>query len=221
MKRSILALSALGLASPAVAADLPSRYAPPPYYDPAPPIFTWNGLYAGLNGQFAVGSFDGGAPFGSPIGGFGGGTLGYNYQQGKLLVGVEGDIAYGSYSSTGGAGLLVGGATANVLGTARARVGYVWNQAMVYVTGGYAGTSLDGHVADFGGAPGLLLSEQHYLNGYTVGAGLEYAFTTKMSVKAEYLYAGFGSASFFNGTRDARSVSTSMNLLRLGVNYHF
>ena len=73
----------------ALAAALPSRYAPAPYYDAAP-IFTWGGLYGGLNGQLAVGSFTNGGNqvFGSPFGGLGGATLGYNYQQGQLLVGA-------------------------------------------------------------------------------------------------------------------------------------
>ena len=83
-------------AMPAFAADLPSRYAPAPYYEPSVPIFAWTGFYAGVNGQLGVGSFTNGGSqvFGSPIGGLGGATFGYNYQSGNLLVGAEADAEF-------------------------------------------------------------------------------------------------------------------------------
>ena len=226
MKRLALAASALCLAAPAFAADLPSRYAPPvaPYYDPIP-VFTWTGLYAGLNGQLGFGSFNtsGGRPsFGGPFGGLGGVTLGYNYQQGKLLVGVEGDLAFGSISSSSnfGYGTNSNGGV-NGLGTARVRVGYVWDRALLYVTGGYAGAVLNGKISDFNGSPNLVLQESHMMNGFAVGLGVEYALTTKLSVKGEYLYTGFGSDNFFSGTRDTVSAGSHINLVRAGLNYHF
>lgn len=226
MKRLLLTASAACLAAPALAADLPSRYAPPvaPYYDRVP-LFAWTGLYAGINGQLGFGSFTaagGRAAFGGPFGGLGGATLGYNYQSGSLLVGLEGDIGFGSISSSSNFGFGgTGGGAIHGLGTARVRVGYVMDRALFYVTGGYAGASLSGRVSDFGGSPNLVLQESHYLNGFAIGAGVEYALTTKISVKGEYLYTGFGSQSFFNGTRDALGAGAHINLVRAGLNYHF
>ena len=221
MKRLVLAASAVCLAAPALAADLPSRYAPAaPYYEPAP-IFTFNGLYAGINGQLGFGGFTttgGNAAFG----GLGGATLGYNYQSGRLLVGLEGDIAFGSISSSSNLGYqLTGGGVVHGLGTARARLGYVWDRSLLYVTGGYAGASLDGRINDFGASPNLVLQDSHYLNGFALGAGVEYALTTRISVKGEYIYTGFESQGFFAGTRDALSASSHINLVRAGLNYHF
>lgn len=220
MKRFAFAASALCLATPAFAADLPSRYAPAPYYDPMP-VFAWSGLYAGVNGAFAFGRFPGGPNSGNPLGGFGGATIGYNYQSGKLLVGAEADIAYGSFSSHGGGGVVSGSSSVNTLGTARVRVGYVWDRALIYATGGYAATSQTSRVGDFSAAPNLIISESHFMNGFAIGAGAEYAITTKISVKGEYLYTGFGSTGYFAGTRDATSISAHINLIRLGLNYHF
>jgi outer membrane immunogenic protein len=217
---SLLAASSL---APAFAADLPNRYATPaPYYEPAP-VFTWTGFYAGLNGQFAIGSFTqgGGGLFGSPTGGFGGATVGYNYQSGRLVVGAEADVAFGSLSDTAGFGGVSGSGTINGIGTARVRAGYVWDRALIYLTGGYAGTALNGHVSDFGGRPNLMLSESHYLNGYAVGGGVEYPITTKISIKGEYLFTGFNSAGYFAGTRDGINSGANINLIRAGVNYHF
>ena len=225
MNRISLALAATLATAPAFAADLPSRYAPAPapYYEPAP-IFTWNGLYAGVNGQFGIGDYTrgGGALFGAPIGGLGGATVGYNYQSGKLVVGAEVDIAYGSLSDSRSFGVGANGTgTINGLGTARMRVGYVWDRALIYLTGGYAGTSLNGKVSDFSASPNLLITDSHYLNGYAIGAGVEYAITTKISIKGEYIFAGFNSSPFFAGTRDATNAGANINLIRAGVNYHF
>lgn len=224
MKRLAFALSAVCLAAPALAADLPSRYAPAqPYYEPAP-IFTFTGVYAGINGQLGFGSFatsGGNATFAGPFGGLGGVTLGYNYQSGNLLVGAEGDIGFGSISSPTSYGPVNGGGAIHGLGTARARVGYVWNRSLFYVTGGYAGAQLNGGVNDFAGSPNLQIQESHYLNGFAVGAGVEYAMTTRWSLKGEYLFTDFGQQGLFAGTRDALSASAHISLVRAGLNYHF
>ena len=54
--RPALAAAVLALASgPALAADLPSRKAPPPVaYVAPPPVFTWTGFYVGLNAGAAI-----------------------------------------------------------------------------------------------------------------------------------------------------------------------
>lgn len=220
-----LGLCLLGIVTGAAAADLPSRYAPAPYYEPSVPVFAWGGFYAGLNGQLGFGSFTQGGDqvFGSPFGGLGGVTLGYNYQQGQLLVGAEADAGFGSISGNGNFGRATNsGGAMNGLGTIRARVGYIWNQRLlIYATGGYAGTVLNGKISDYAFSPNYVLNEGHYLNGYAVGAGVEYAITTKVSVKGEYLFTGFGSRQYFSGTRDAIGSGASISLVRAGVNYHF
>jgi outer membrane immunogenic protein len=221
MKTFLSAVVAAILPTAVVAADLPQRYAPPAYYAP-PPVFTWTGFYAGVNGQFAVGSFtQDGSRFGSPSGGLGGVTVGYNYQQGRLVFGAEGDIQFGSVSATNSFGASSATGTINTIGTARLRAGYVWEHALLYVTGGYAGTGLNGKVNDFSGTPNLMVTDSHYLNGYAVGAGIEYAITTRISVKGEYLFTGFNSTTFFGGTRDATNAGANLNLIRAGLNYHF
>ena len=225
MTRFALATMIVCLAAPALAADLPNRYREPsaPYYNPVP-VFAWSGFYAGVNGQLGLGSFSqgGSQAFGTPLGGLGGLTAGYNYQSGQLLVGAEVDAAFGSISGNGYSGS--GGHSSGVingLGTARVRVGYVYDRALLFVTGGYAGTALDGKLNDFASSPNLQIDQSHYLNGFAVGAGIEYAITTKISVKGEYLFTGFGSRSYFTGTRDQVTSGANISLIRAGVNYHF
>ena len=223
MKKLALVAMAFGLASPALAADLPNRqYAPPAndYY--APPVFTWSGLYVGLNGALGIGRFSsaGSQAFGSAFGGLGGGTIGYNYQSGSLLVGAEGDIDFGSISGSG-SGFQHSSGNIQGLGTARVRFGYVYDRALFFVTGGYAGASLHGSVTDTAGAPNLFVDQSHYLNGYVLGAGVEFAVSNHVSVKGEYLFTGLSSNTFFSGTRDALTAGANISLIRAGLNYRF
>jgi outer membrane immunogenic protein len=122
-RRTLLLASvgALALTGAALAADLPSR-APPPVFLPPPPIFTWSGLYVGLNAGgtwsnnntvntatadlFGNPDLLGGPAFGvasaalatgsvpAKIDGFiGGGQIGYNWQlTNSWVVGLEADI---------------------------------------------------------------------------------------------------------------------------------
>src|SRR5262249_3700484 len=70
----------------------PSRPAPQPapYYNCA---YNWSGLYAGINGGFGWGSssWDGIPASFDVNGGLFGGQLGYNWQFGPWVLGIEGD----------------------------------------------------------------------------------------------------------------------------------
>jgi outer membrane immunogenic protein len=209
MKKILLAALMAGVATTAFAADLPTRKAPPapmPAY--APPVFTWTGFYIGVNGGYGVGM--GGGDFGNPDGGFVGGTAGYNYQMGQLVLGLEADWDWSDMSDKG----------VNFVGpyknhiddilTARARLGYAIDRTLLYVTGGYAGA--DQHVS----FPGLA-STTSWQSGGVIGAGVEYAFTNNISAKAEYLYAPFGSDTSLLGAK----TDLNLSLIRAGLNYKF
>jgi outer membrane immunogenic protein len=126
-KASYLAGVALALvAGSALAADLPSRKAPPPAFVPPPPAFSWSGLYGGVNigygfgdgssvrggqlvAEVAPGVYDNFGPvWNTPSnlnGVLGGGQLGYNYQFAPWLVlGVEADIQAADLRSSQGVG---------------------------------------------------------------------------------------------------------------------
>jgi len=217
-----IGIAAFLFAGSAFGADLPSR-SEAPYY-PMAPLFTWTGLYAGINGGVGIGGFtDGGSPFyGSNSGGLAGGTVGYNYQGGPIVVGVEADVDWADIkgSKTPFAGVS-GKSSVNELNTVRARLGYSFDRMFVYVTGGYAGGSVNGNIANFRSTPNLLLSESHYLNGYAVGLGVEYSITPRVSVKGEYMFNSLSSASYFNGTPNAINSGVNFSTLKAGINYHF
>ncbi len=215
------ALSALALC-PAIAADLPSQGSAPFY--PAPPLFTWTGFYLGGNAGIDFGRFseDGGTYFGNGFGGLYGITGGYNYQSGPLVAGVEADLDFGGVSGTGSPYTSVW-SSGNVTGegSLRGRFGYALDRALIYVTGGYTGAILKGSVTDFAGSPSIYASQSAYLNGFALGGGLEFAVSNHISLKAEYLFNDYGSASYFAGTRDALSSGVRFSTLRAGINYHF
>ncbi|MXQ13204.1 outer membrane protein [Microvirga makkahensis] len=152
-------------AATASAADLPVREAPPAPIIAAAPIFTWTGFYAGVNAGWGWRSDDdetvvlGGAVPGTLFfengddGGFvGGGQIGYNYQIGSFVVGLEADIQWADtddgeevrFVPAGAPGTFVPGEFENNLsdwfGTVRARAGVAFDRVLIYGTGGLAYT---------------------------------------------------------------------------------
>ncbi len=257
MKRFILACTAFaGSMGLAAAADLPtSKGAPvaPAVYAPA---FTWTGFYIGLNAGYAFGQgrsasyypaneyFDVNtiSPFGSyntNVNGFtGGGQIGYNWQTGNFVFGLEADINYVAGKKTASAvwdppfeptTFLRLRSELNYLGTVRARLGYAaMPNLMLYLTGGlaYGKTSNSSALEDeFPG--GLYGRSSSTKVGWTVGAGAEYGFTRNITAKLEYLYYDLGSSSHFGTPNLDIDVATRASftnkgsIVRAGINYKF
>jgi outer membrane immunogenic protein len=202
------ALSVLALGGAASAADLPRRNtAPTPYVAPVP-VFTWTGLYAGVVAGYGWGTQKGAADatYGKLDGAQVGGTVGYNYQMGQIVLGVEGDDAWNQARNT-----TVGTSSKSTnVATARGRIGYAVDRVLLFTTGGYAGGTVDRTAA------GLSANDWH--NGYALGGGMEYAFTNNVSAKAEYLYTDLASKS---DTSTPSRAGLTANTVRMGVNYRF
>jgi outer membrane immunogenic protein len=215
-----LAVLAAGtLADPAAAADMTPRYQQP--YVKAPmnnPVFTWTGFYLGLNGGGGWGrsTWDRTGQF-DLSGGVLGGTAGFNWQIGQVVLGIEGDIDWSGVSGKTSTFCPVGCTTRNDwLGTVRGRIGYVFDRFLPYLTGGLAAGDIRATTPGFAGATQTNL-------GWTIGAGLEAAIAGNWSAKAEYLHIGLGN---FNcglscGLVVPDNVSLQSDLLRGGVNYRF
>jgi outer membrane immunogenic protein len=213
MKKLLLmtvAFAALGMA-PAGAADLAART-----YTKAPPIAplpTWAGFYVGAMGGYASQN-DGDLI--SQKGGFAGGTVGYNWQMGSLVLGVEADAAWADINdSIGVPGIATFGSKIQDMGTVRGRVGYAVDQVLFYGTGGYAWA--DNKVTVTAGP--LSASESQVHSGWVVGAGVEYMFLPHWSLKGEYLYRSFSSEDYFAGTISSGTINFHSG--QVGVNYHF
>jgi outer membrane immunogenic protein len=221
MRRALLStISVLAFTvTTAVAADLP-RAMPPakaPVY--AAPIYNWTGFYAGINGGYGWGdsTWDGFASSTDVSGGLVGGTVGYNWQVGALVFGVEGDIAWsdirGSFTN---ANCPAGCETRNSwLGTARGRLGYAADRFMPYVTGGAAFGEVKVNPTGFAGTSDTRV-------GWTVGAGIEAAIARNWTAKLEYLYVDLGDvgcSALACGL--PTNVDARFNVVRAGVNLRF
>jgi outer membrane immunogenic protein len=223
MKHLVLAglvlLATGAVAGSASAADLGRQYQQP--YVKAPiynPVFTWTGFYLGVNGGGGWGqsSWDRTGNF-DLSGGVIGGTAGFNWQTGQVVLGIEGDVDWSGVSGTTTTLCPASCMTRNDwLGTARGRVGYAFDRFLPYVTGGLAAGDIKASTPGFAGATQTNL-------GWTIGAGMEVAIAGNWSAKAEYLHVDLGNfnCALACGLVTPDNVSFKAEFVRGGVNYKF
>src|SRR6185312_443033 len=214
----LVAVIVASLGSAAVAADLP-RKAPVSYIAPQP-VMTWTGFYVGANAGYGWANV-GTAGVSNDLKGFiGGGQLGYNWQTGAWVFGVEGDFQGGNESRSDTATLAGISFTVDQkiqwFATARGRIGYAFDAWMLYFTGGAAWQNYKLSVSALGGS----IDDNTTKMGWTVGGGLEWMFMPRWSAKLEYLYMDTGDTdvTLFGTTFTGRAKN---NIARIGVNYHF
>ena len=195
---------------------------PPPYAPPifVAPLYHWTGFYVGLNAGYGWGNtnWSGPANFSlAPNGWLAGGTVGYNFQTGSIVFGVEGDLDYMNLKGTNSSAICSGCYFKDTwLSTVRGRLGYSFDRWLPYITGGGAWGNV--YLA------GPFGSENKTKGGWTAGAGVEWAFAGPWTAKLEYLYVDLGTATCGMascGFATDESVSFKANLVRLGVNYRF
>jgi outer membrane immunogenic protein len=233
MKNILLgAATALALAPTAVfAADLPMKAVAP-----IAPIYDWTGFYIGATAGGSIGASDhldratglSDANGYNITGGLGGGTIGYNWQVSRFVVGFEGDWSagseYGSNFDTGTVGLGTGFRSFTKetwVATARARVGYAVDNLLFYGTGGYAATSAEAGIKD-GGTLALLASTTSTHSGWVAGVGLEWGFAPNWSAKFEVLHMEYNSTTFNTVLAEGnRNIPLNDSIGRVGVNYRF
>ena len=220
----ILTLGMLALATaPAFAADLPVKARPP--MAPVETVWNWSGFYIGVNGGYGWATSTHTAP-GFTSGGFNqrgglvGGTIGYNWQTGGAVLGLEADLDWAHINGSTPCGVgLVSTCFTNMqaFGTVRGRLGYAAGNWMPYITGGLA-------LADLSvgqNFPGVI-NNTDWRAGWTIGGGLEYLFTPGWSAKVEYLYADFGNSAIgYGGPLGINVSERNVNIIRGGINYHF
>jgi outer membrane immunogenic protein len=224
----------LGLGSISVrAADLPPPAASPPLYVPA--SFTWTGFYIGGNvgGAWANTTLTDnrtGVSLSGHLGGWlGGGQVGFNYQNGPILVGVEALFDGTSLSSTTSPvpvmpfGVLQASANTQWVTTAAARFGVVVDYAQRWLIYGKAGGGWVGNSATVTNlTTGLSANATNSNAGWLLGAGIEYAFAHNWTLKLEYDYLALQNWTAASPLiADTLNVRRQLNMLMIGVNYKF
>jgi outer membrane immunogenic protein len=154
-----------------------------------------------------------------------GGTLGYNWQRGRWVVGIEGDDDWSNVrgaSTVCGPGIITPhpcGTDLNSLGTLRGRVGYTvgpTGSILPYFTGGLAFGDLRGWDSLFPA------SGSAFRKGWTAGSGIEMVIAPQWTVKLEYLHIDLGDVPLFDIIPGVpESVGLRMDSVRVGLNHRF
>jgi outer membrane immunogenic protein len=202
MKKLVFVASVLAATTVAAsAADMAPRYyskAPPPMIAP---IYNWGGFYVGVNGGWGSSHncWNNTAVLGvafpslgegchDATGGTVGGQVGYRWQAGNWVFGLEGQGNWADFSGSN-ASLVFPGVTnrtrIDAFGLFTGQVGYAWNNALLYVKGGAAVTDSHFDILTPGGTFLAGTGDQTRWGG-TVGVGLEYAFAPNWSAGVEY-----------------------------------
>ncbi len=260
----MLAMSVLN----ANAADInrkPMLTKAPPLQAPVNPVYNWTGFYIGGNVGYGWSHRDftrtftvtsGGVQRSALISGtddgrgwLGGGQIGFNYEfLGNWVAGIEADIDAAHITSSTfacftGLTSVCGTRDTDIkdFGTVRGRLGYAFNNWLVYGTGGWAwghGNNTIQITCVGAGCPGASVlpttpapvSVDVNPNGWAAGGGVEWAFLPNWTLRAEYLHLQF------DGVTEDRSIqpvalpslitthvssNVGVDIVRVGVNYLF
>jgi outer membrane immunogenic protein len=250
-------------AGAALAADMPVKARPLA----AAPIVGWSGFYIGGNVGYGWSTSDGGTaciddagvpngPFCQVVpggqvkarGALGGAQVGYNWQSGQWVAGLESDAQLSGISGSttvngpfffvnGGGpalppGVFLASHRLEWFGTTRVRFGYAGiERTLLYVTGGvaYGAVELSSNlIAPNAGTiyPG---SKSATRVGWVIGGGLEYAMTANWSAKLEGLYIDLGEETTVgrevpltfppNGFVRTKDFDLNYAIVRAGLNY--
>lgn len=195
MKSSVLAaMIIVGAAGSAWAADIS---APRPVGKaavvPPPAVYNWTGFYIGGNVGYgwgrvtvdaSLGGFSGSASE-DLRGVIGGGLVGFNWQSGMFVGGIEADYQWSDqkFSGTDIFGVPFTDRI-SAFATVRGRAGVAIDNVYIYGTGGYAHFQFKSEEL----LGGVTFSQTSNQGGWTVGAGIDVAVVGNLIARAEYLY---------------------------------
>jgi outer membrane immunogenic protein len=231
MKKKLLLVSAsliaLSAAAPASAADLAARP-----YTKAPPmvaaIYDWTGFYIGINGGggFSHNCWDlvpgGREGCHDASGGTVGGQIGYRWQTGPVVFGVEAQGNWADFTGDNVSALLAqrNRTKIDAFGLFTGQIGYAFNNVLLYAKGGAAVTDTKYDV--FAVPGGLLLgSNSNTRWGGVVGAGVEYGFASNWSVGFEYDHLFMDRQTVTFPFLQSDSIKQDVDLFTARVNYRF
>jgi len=237
MKLLVATAAACVISSSAFAADILYDAPPAPPAPPPPPApFNWTGPYVGVYGGIAAGDIKhnlnvlGSVPFTGLLtersragGAIGGIQVGYDWQVNNWVLGAVADIAATNYEVKNsyyvlGTRIAKDSSKLSYLGTVRARAGYAWDRTLVYGHGGFAYGKTK-QTSDFIGTDTLKQSQTR--TGWTIGAGVEYAVTDRISLGSEYSYVDFGKKDIYKDANISINEDVALHSVKAFLNVRF
>ena len=240
MKKFLLGSVALvAFAAPAAAADLAARpYTKAPSMIAA--VYDWSGFYIGANGGWGssrkcwdfvtpAGAFAGNEGCHDATGGTAGGQVGYRWQAGTWVFGVEGQ---GNWADFRGSSVSLAFPATNIrskvdaFGLFTGQVGWAANNVLLYVKGGAAVTSDRYNITTVAGNALIASSNDDTRWGGVAGVGVEYGFSPNWSAAIEYDHLFMGNRTtnfntpagvFFTNER----IRQDVDLVTVRVNYRW
>jgi len=209
-------LLATASALPAFAADM--TVTEPPVEAPITEVagvYDWGGFYVGVNTGYAFTGTDfsnGITSINRDLDGFAlGAYAGYNFFNDGWVYGVEADVKRDFNDERFDAGGTTLETETTWGGSVRARLGYAIDRTLIYGTGGYAFTRAKLENVPAG------TSESETLHGWTIGAGVEHAFTDNVAGRIEYRYSDYNKSDVFgaagvDGDIDSHSIMLGVSM---------
>lgn len=207
---------ATAVSAPAFAADL--AVTEPPVETPITEVagvYDWGGFYVGVNTGYAWtdASYSGGGLAADPdLDGWAlGAYAGYNFFNNGWVYGVEADIKHDFNENRFDSGGSTFEAETTWGGSVRARLGYAIDRTLIYGTGGYAFTNAKLNNVTTG------TNEKETFHGWTIGAGVEHAFTDSLAGRVEYRYTDYNKSDVFgvagsDGDIDSHAVMVGVSM---------
>lgn len=215
---------------------------------PAPVVaaYDWTGFY--LGGHAGAGWADSNitvidgtvvSPSGSSssvdlkglLGGFQGG---FNWQAGNWVLGIEGEYSWADIDGSARIASPTFPAFTNQvdrkfdgIAMVTGRLGYAWNNSLLYAKGGWAWVDFNTLSTAFNPAGAAIGTSSANVSpdGWVIGGGWELGFVSNWTFKVEYNYIDLGTerynATQSNGTTPARDLDGDLHLVKFGLNYRF
>ena len=184
--------------------------------EPAP--YDWSGPYVGLHAGYLWGDVDieEETTVTGTIDGFIGGALaGYAMQFDPFVLGIEGDIGWTDADGEGGQQIEYDYSyELNWNAHIRGLLGFAFDRGLIFVAGGfaYADFDIDQEVEE------LNVGGSYY--GWTIGGGINYAFTDNVIGRVEYLHDEFGEEDY-DDEEEAYSADLDTDTVRAALIYKF
>lgn len=213
-------ISMLGFVGSANAADMGQIFGTQSAYD-------WSGLYMGVQfgmGSGTVNSSNGtnsvSEDFSQGDNTTGGVLLGWNFQHGDLVYGLEGGLSINEIKANhNGSTIAYHNSDYVWHAEARGRLGYSLGRFLPYVHGGLVvGEFYQQSTPGATGPSGAM----NTVFGYTAGAGIDVRIAPKLSLRSEYVYQNFGKETYRLASVPTNLKSDfDVHIARAALLYHF